>query len=102
MKQAVFLLAVYALILNQARKDEKDIVSPAPAPPAYQFLNSETPGQYHVEKYRYFDQTVYLLTSAESRRRMIVFEDGTVMDVLDKKVPVKEGDALQFISSTRP
>jgi hypothetical protein len=99
MKQALFLLAIYALILNQVRKDEKEAIPPKPGPTPFQFALAGSSGQYHIEKFRYFDQAVFLVTSAENKQRMIVFEDGTVMDVLDESTQDHSPNAYRFTSA---
>ena len=79
MKQILFLVAIYALIINQTRKNE-----PSQAPNDNRKYEGRTSArQYHVVKYRYFNEVVYLVSSAETKQRHLVFEDGTTMEVVD-------------------
>ena len=78
-------MAIYALILNQANKNEK-ITTPADlrniktSP-----LQTGSSDRFEVATYQYFDQKVFVVTEKSAARKMLVFEDGTSYEVVDTK-----------------
>lgn len=83
MKQGLLLMAVYALIINQARKDnnqeipEEVFKKMQVAVPASSFSD-----HLQVNKYAYLGQSVFLLNAA-GNRSFIMLEDGTCYEVID-------------------
>ncbi len=89
-------MAIYALILHQANKNDQH-------PPTnlqnlkFSPAHLGSTDNYNIAKYQYFDQAVYLFTSKEDNRKLMVFEDGTSYEVID----TKEGQPGRKIRSDR-
>lgn len=86
MKQGLLLMAVDALIINQARKSNYQENIPevvfnkmeAAIP-----VSSPLKDQLRIDKYAYLDQSVFLVTSTYNRS-FIMLEDGTCYEVIDR------------------
>ena len=83
MKQGILLIAIYALILNQVQKNDKSEHLPKDKTQKAIPAHLRSTEHYEVAAYDYFDQAVYLVTIRESKRKMIVFEDGMTYEVFD-------------------
>ena len=78
-------MAIYALILNQMNKNEKitaptDLRNIKTSP-----LKAGSSERFDVATYKYFDQNIFVMTSREDKRKMLVLEDGTSYEVIDSK-----------------
>lgn len=85
MKQGLLLMAVYALIINQARKTNYQdipevILKKMEAAVPVSSLND----QLRIDKYAYLDQSVFLVTSTDNRS-FIMLEDGTCYEIIDHR-----------------
>lgn len=85
MKQGLFLMAIYALILNQVNKNDKALKTTDIKDIKTDFRAIGSPEKLKVDKYNFFDQQVFVVTSTEDKRKMLVFEDGTSYEVVDSK-----------------
>jgi hypothetical protein len=83
MKQGLLLMAIYTLIINQARKDNypdipeevlKKIQATVPL--------SSFKDELQINKYAFLGQSVFLL-SAKDNRSFMMLEDGTCYEVID-------------------
>jgi len=76
-------MAIYALIINQVHKNENALNTPGQNAQKDVATKPESTARYEVDKFKYFDQAVYLVTFRENNRKMIVFENGTTYEVFD-------------------
>jgi len=87
-------MAIYALILNQVNKNEKNLKPTNLKDVQITPLNIGSSDRYDIDKYKYFDQQVFVVTSKDNSRKMLVFEDGTSYEVIDTKdaKPTRKGN----------
>jgi hypothetical protein len=85
MKQGLLLMAVYALIINQAKKtNHQDIPEVVLKKMEATVPVSSLNDQLRIDKYAYLNQSVFLVTSPDSRS-FIMLEDGTCYEVIDHR-----------------
>jgi len=85
MKQGLLLMAIYALIINQARKanNQENIPEVVLKKMEAAVPVSSLKDQVRIDKYAYLDQSVFLVTSTDNRS-FIMLEDGTCYEVIDR------------------
>ena len=85
MKQGLLLMAIYALIINQARKSnhQENIPEVVLKKMEAAVPVSSLKDQLRIDKYTYLDQSVFLITSTDNRS-FIMLEDGTLYEVIDR------------------
>ena len=84
MKQGLLLMAIYTLIINQARKDSyQDIPEKGLKKMQARIPLPSLSDELRINKYDYLGgQSVFLL-STKDNRSFIVLEDGTCYEVID-------------------
>jgi hypothetical protein len=85
MKQGLLLMAIYTLIINQARKaNHQENISEVVSNKMEAAVPISSPkDQLRIDKYEYLDQSVFLVTSADNKS-FIMLEDGTCYEVIDR------------------
>lgn len=96
MKQGLLLIAIYALIINQAKKgnsQQQDIPDVVLKNMSQTISAAVIPvGQIRIARYAYLDQSAFLITSTDNRS-FIMLEDGTCYEIVDhSNTPERQPD----------